>query len=103
LPTSIAFSDIQLGAQDRPFLLSNNKYMKKQTITDKPVINNKFSSKILLNMAEALNEISIDFEVLDERLDRDAKAQVLKEIRDDLTNIFWNYKLIKKNKYDNLK
>jgi hypothetical protein len=53
-------------------------------------------------MAEALNEISIDFEVLDERLDRDAKAKVLRDIRDDLTNIFWKYKLIKRNKYDNL-
>ena len=77
--------------------------MKKQTSTNKPIKNNKFVSNIFLNMAEALNEISIDFEVLDEKYDRDAKAKVLKDIRDDLTNIFWNYKLIKKNKYDNTK
>lgn len=77
--------------------------MKKQTSINKPIKNDKFVSKIFLNMAEALNEISIDFEVLDEKLDRDAKAKVLKDIRDDLTNIFWNYKLIKKNKYDNTK
>ena len=76
--------------------------MKKQVTTNKKVMKNKFTSKILLNMAEALNEISIDFEVLDERLDRDAKAKVLRDIRDDLTNIFWKYKLIKKNKYDDL-
>ena len=53
----------------------------------------------LLNMAEALNEIRIDFELLDEHLDREDKAKVLKDIRDDLTDIFWNYKLVKKNKY----
>lgn len=60
-------------------------------------------SKTLLNMAEALNKIRIDFEVLDERLEREDKIKVLKEIRDDLTDIFWNYKLVKKNKYDKLK
>ena len=60
-------------------------------------------SKTLLNMAEALNKIRIDFEVLDERLRREDKIKVLKEIRDDLTDIFWNYKLVKKNKYDKLK
>jgi len=54
-------------------------------------------------MAEALNKIRIDFEVLDERLRREDKIKVLKEIRDDLTDIFWNYKLVKKNKYDKLK
>ena len=60
-------------------------------------------SKTLLNMAEALNKIRIDFEVLDERLRREDKIKVLKEIRDDLTDIFLNYKLVKKNKYDKLK
>jgi hypothetical protein len=40
--------------------------------------------------------------VLDERLEREDKIKVLKEIRDDLINIFWNYKLVKRNKYDNL-
>ncbi len=50
-------------------------------------------------MAEALNEIRIDFELPDEHLDREDKAKVLKDIRDDLTDIFWNYKLVKKNKY----
>jgi len=57
--------------------------------------------KTLLNMAEALNEIRLDFELLDEHLDREDKARVLKEIRDDLTDIFWNYDLVKRNKYDN--
>jgi hypothetical protein len=56
--------------------------------------------KTLLNMAEALNEIRLDFELLDEHLDREDKARVLKEIRDDLTDIFWNYNLVKRNKYD---
>ncbi len=55
----------------------------------------------LLNMAEALNEIRIDFELPDEHLDRDGKIKVLKEIRDDLTEIFWNYDLVKRNKYAN--
>lgn len=52
-------------------------------------------------MADALNEIRIDFELPDEHLDRDSKIQILKEIRDDLINIFWNYDLIKRNKYAN--
>lgn len=56
----------------------------------------------LLNMAEALNEIRIDFELPDERFDREDKAKVLKDIRDDLTDIFWNYKLVKKNPYESL-
>ena len=51
-------------------------------------------------MAEALNEIRIDFELPDEHLTREGKIKVLKDIRDDLTNIFWNYKLVKKNKYE---
>ncbi|OIO05803.1 hypothetical protein AUJ26_02215 [Candidatus Falkowbacteria bacterium CG1_02_37_21] len=57
--------------------------------------------KTLLNMAEALNEIRLDFELPDEHLDREDKTRVLKEIRDDLTDIFWNYDLVKRNKYDN--
>ena len=57
--------------------------------------------KTLLNMAEALNEIRLDFELPDEHLDREDKVRVLKEIRDDLTDIFWNYDLVKRNKYDN--
>ncbi|MFA5162985.1 MAG: hypothetical protein WC441_00485 [Patescibacteria group bacterium] len=57
--------------------------------------------KTLLNMAEVLNEIRLDFELPDEHLDREDKARVLKEIRDDLTDIFWNYDLVKRNKYDN--
>jgi hypothetical protein len=70
----------------------------------KPKIENKKSNigcKTLLNMADALNEIRIDFELPDEHLDRDSKIQILKEIRDDLINIFWNYDLVKRNKYAN--
>lgn len=52
-------------------------------------------------MAEALNEIRIDFELPDEHLDRESKIETLKEIRDDLINIFWNYDLVKRNKYAN--
>ncbi|MFA5109362.1 MAG: hypothetical protein WC458_02365 [Patescibacteria group bacterium] len=68
--------------------------MKKPKITKLNLEGNT-----LLNMAEALNEIRIDFELPDEHLDREDKAKVLKDIRDDLTDIFWNYKLVKKNKY----
>ncbi len=56
--------------------------------------------KTLLNMAGALNEIRVDFELLDEQLDRDGKIKVLKDIRDDLIDIFWNYDLVKKNQYE---
>lgn len=55
----------------------------------------------MLNMADALNEIRIDFELPDEHLDREDKVKVLKEIRDDLIDIFWNYNLVKRNKYAN--
>jgi len=68
--------------------------MEKQKTTKSNLAGNT-----LLNMAEALNEIRIDFELPDEHLTRDGKIKVLKDIRDDLTNIFWNYKLVKKNKY----
>ena len=68
--------------------------MEKQKTT-KP----NLAGNTLLNMAEALNEIRIDFELPDEHLTREGKIKVLKDIRDDLTNIFWNYKLVKKNKY----
>lgn len=70
----------------------------------KPKIENKKSNigyKTLLNMAEALNEIRLDFELPDEHLDRESKAETLKEIRDDLISIFWNYDLVKRNKYAN--
>lgn len=56
--------------------------------------------KTLLNMAGALNEIRVDFELLDEQLDRDGKIKALKDIRDDLIDIFWNYDLVKKNQYE---
>ena len=56
--------------------------------------------KTLLNMAGALNEIRVDFELLDEQLDRDGKIKLLKDIRDDLIDIFWNYDLVKKNQYE---
>jgi hypothetical protein len=69
--------------------------MEKQKTTKSNLAGNT-----LLNMAEALNEIRIDFELLDEHLTREGKIKVLKDIRDDLTNIFWNYKLVKKNKYE---
>jgi len=65
--------------------------MEKQKTTKSNLAGNT-----LLNMAEALNEIRIDFELPDEHLTRDGKIKVLKDIRDDLTNIFWNYKLVKK-------
>jgi len=52
-------------------------------------------------MSEALNEIRLDFELPDEHLDREDKARVLKEIRDDLIKLYWNYELVKRNKYDN--
>ena len=68
--------------------------MEKQKTTKSNLAGNT-----LLNMAEALNEIRIDFELPDEHLTREGKIKVLKDIRDDLTNIFWNYKLVKKNKY----
>jgi hypothetical protein len=48
-------------------------------------------------MAQALNEIRIDFELPDEHLDRQDKIRILKEIRNDLTKIYWNYKLVKRD------
>jgi len=71
--------------------------MKKPKITK-----SNLEGNTLLNMAEALNEIRIDFELPDERFDREDKAKLLKDIRDDLTDIFWNYKLVKKNPYENI-
>jgi len=56
-----------------------------------------FRTETILNMAQALNEIRIDFELLDEHLDREAKIKVLKDIRNDLTKIYWNYKLVKRD------
>lgn len=72
---------------------------KTKTTTEKQ--KKVLEDKTLLNMAEALNEIRLDFEFPDEHLDREDKTRVLKEIRDDLTDIFWNYDLVKRNKYDN--
>lgn len=72
---------------------------KTKTTTEKQ--KKVLEDKTLLNMAEALNEIRLDFELPDEHLDREDKTRVLKEIRDDLTDIFWNYDLVKRNKYDN--
>jgi len=69
----------------------------KTTIKEANII---LSDDTLLNMAKALNEISLDFEMLEEYLDRDDKIRILKEIRNDLTNIFWNYDLKKRNIYD---
>jgi len=72
-------------------------------VMKKPKIaKSNLAGNTLLNMAEALNDIRIDFELLDERFDREDKAKVLKDIRDDLTDIFWNYKLVKKNPYENI-
>jgi len=70
---------------------------KPKNTTEKPSL----EGNTLLNMAAALNEIRIDFEFPDEHLEREDKIRVLKEIRDDLTEIFWNYDLVKRNKYDN--
>ena len=72
--------------------------MKKSKIENEK---SNIGCKTLLNMAEALNEIRIDFELPDEHLDRESKIETLKEIRDDLINIFWNYDLVKRNKYAN--
>ena len=72
---------------------------KTKTTTEKQ--KKVLEDKTLLNMAKALNEIRLDFEFPDEHLDREDKTRVLKEIRDDLTDIFWNYDLVKRNKYDN--
>lgn len=66
----------------------------------KSTIKKTLGDKTLLNMAEALNEIRVDFELLDEHLDRDGKIETLKDIRDDLIDIFWNYDLVKKNQYE---
>ena len=66
----------------------------------KSTIKKTLGDKTLLNMAGALNEIRVDFELLDEQLDRDGKIKVLKDIRDDLIDIFWNYDLVKKNQYE---
>ena len=56
-----------------------------------------FRTAIILNMAQALNEIRIDFELPDEHLDRESKIKILKEIRNDLIKIYWNYKLVKRD------
>lgn len=56
-----------------------------------------FRTEAILNMAQALNEIRIDFELPDEHLDREAKIKVLKDIRNDLIKIYWNYKLVKRD------
>jgi hypothetical protein len=56
-----------------------------------------FRTETILNMAQALNEIRIDFELPDEHLDREAKIKVLKDIRNDLIKIYWNYKLVKRD------
>ncbi len=58
-----------------------------------------FRTEAILNMAQALNEIRIDFELPDEHLDRQDKIRVLKEIRNDLTRIYWNYKLVKRDNH----
>jgi len=68
--------------------------MENDTKTKK---SSAFRTETILNMAQALNEIRIDFELPDEHLDRQDKIRILKEIRNDLTKIYWNYKLVKRD------
>lgn len=75
--------------------------MKKPKTTTENQEKDALGYKTFLHMSEALNEIRLDFELPDEHLDREDKARVLKEIRDDLIKLYWNYELVKRNKYDN--
>lgn len=55
---------------------------------------NKNKSEIFVNMAHALTEIAKDVESEEEKISN--KSEVLGQIRDDLLNIYCNYKLFKK-------
>ena len=48
------------------------------------------------NMANALNEIRLDFENEDEKILN--KTEVLQEIRNDLMDVYWNYDLKSKKR-----